>query len=384
MGWSVEMPEGQGPAQGCDCEATPGCCEPGGAPGAAPAAAPYVKGSVKTAVGDIPLVDTTLVFADRLGSWKARWNMGRMSYIVAPGLYGFGAPTSDSPVFVSANYKMSFDRLRSELTGRDGWILVLDTQGINVWCAAGKGSFGTAELVNRIDRSRLAQVVSHHKLIVPQLGAPGVSAHEVKAQSGFRVVYGPVLAADLPAFLDEGMKASEESRRVRFPIVERIKLIPVELVLAMKWALLIGLVFLAASGLGSGGYQLARVLAEGIPSFAFVVLTTLAASVLAPALLPWLPGRAFCIKGLWIGAGAAAGAIAVLTGTPGAASHWATLAAWALMLPAIASFVAMNFTGASTYTSLSGVMKEMRIAVPVQGVAVLLGLVLWVLGRFVS
>ncbi|NQT35887.1 MAG: acetyl-CoA synthase subunit gamma, partial [Planctomycetes bacterium] len=61
--------------------------------------------------GDVPQVETTLTFADQLGRWKARWGIGRMRYRVAPGLYRVGSPTADSPVLVTANYKMSFDRL---------------------------------------------------------------------------------------------------------------------------------------------------------------------------------------------------------------------------------------------------------------------------------
>jgi len=42
------------------------------------------------------------------------------------------------------------------------------------------------------------------------------------------------------------------------------------------------------------------------------------------------------------------------------------LAAYLFLLPPLASFLAMNFTGSTTYTSLSGVVKEMWIAVPAQ------------------
>ena len=78
-----------------------------------------------------------------------------MNYKVDPGLYALGAPDADSPVLVSANFKMSFDLLREALPGRNAWILVLDTDGINVWCAAGKGTFGTEELAG-MDRSERA------------------------------------------------------------------------------------------------------------------------------------------------------------------------------------------------------------------------------------
>jgi hypothetical protein len=39
-----------------------------------------------------------------------------------------------------------------------------DTKGINVWCAAWKGTFGTEELIRRIETSGLAAVVSHRTL----------------------------------------------------------------------------------------------------------------------------------------------------------------------------------------------------------------------------
>ena len=66
-----------------------------------------------------------------------------MRFAVDPGLYALRNPGEQAPVLVTANYKMSFDRLRQALPGRDAWILVLDTNGINVWCAAGKGTFAT-------------------------------------------------------------------------------------------------------------------------------------------------------------------------------------------------------------------------------------------------
>ncbi len=105
---------------------------------------------------------------------------GIEQHLIEPGLYVLGKPTKESPVFVSANYTLSFDALRSVLNGNDCYILVLDTKGINVWCAAGKGTFGTDELVHRIVSVGLADIVSHRTLIVPQLGATGVNAREVR------------------------------------------------------------------------------------------------------------------------------------------------------------------------------------------------------------
>jgi hypothetical protein len=154
-----------------------------------------------TPTPEIRTTTSTLTFPNRLDHFLARWGVNRMGHIVEPGLYRLGNPTPDSLVFVSANYTLSFDAVRFALAGTDCYILVLDTKGINVWCAAGKGTFGTKELVRRITSSGLANIVRHRTLILPQLSAPGISAHEVKRWSGFVVEYGPVRASDLPEYI---------------------------------------------------------------------------------------------------------------------------------------------------------------------------------------
>ena len=107
-----------------------------------------------------------------------------------------------------------------------------------------------------------------------------------------------------------------------------------------------------------------------------------AAPCLVPVLLPWLPGRAFSVKGLWLGLAFLlmfAGYVAL---SHSALENWLSLAAWCLTIPTTASFVAMGFTGSTTYTSLSGVRREMRLAVPIQLVCIIGGIVLWLAGRF--
>jgi len=172
----------------CQCKRELSCCNKATeAPNAR-----WITGLQSTPMGNIPLVSTQLSIHDHVGSWKARWGVHRMHYRIEPGLYGIGHPNENSCVFVTANYKMSFDRLRKELNGVDAWILVLDTKGINVWCAAGKGTFDTEELIRRISDVGLAKIVNHKTLILPQLGAVGVAAHKVLKATGFHVKYGPV------------------------------------------------------------------------------------------------------------------------------------------------------------------------------------------------
>lgn len=306
-----------------------------------------------------------------------------MHYTVEPGLYALGTPDKNSPIMVTANYKMSFDKLRKALPGWNAWILVLDTKGINVWCAAGKGTFGTMELVNRIESSGLAGVVSHRELILPQLAGPGVAAHEVRRLSGFKVIYGPIRAEDLPAFLDAGLKATPEMRFKTFKTWERIALIPIELIAALKAGLiLIAILFLIAF-LGRSVEGWAIALHQGLYSALAILVAILSGAVFTPVLLPWLPGRAFSIKGVLVGTLAALLFISLRWSDGMTAAGRFEMAAWFLLIPALSAFLAMNFTGASTYTSLSGVRREMRWALPFQIGAGAIGLLFWLGSVFI-
>lgn len=297
----------------------------------------------------IPVVRRELTRSDRWGSLKARWGIGRMGYSVLPGLYAAGNPGAESAVFVTANYKMSFDALRGNLSGIDAWILVLDTAGINVWCAAGKGTFGTDELVSRISSVRLDEIVSHRELILPQLGASGVSAPQTAKRSGFRIIWGPVRAEDIQAWFTSGRIKNGAMGEVTFTLKERMAVAPVEIV--HSWPLV-----LAAPVLGTL-YGLP--LDEGWPGRALPVIAVLlgtipVGTILFPALLPWLPHRAFAFKGAVLGA------------------IWASIVVFLFRLPPLAvvsailisasitAFLAMNFTGASTFTSQGGALLEVE------------------------
>lgn len=279
-----------------------------------------------------------ITLADRLTHIKARLGVRRMSYRVAPGLYALGAPDRSSPVLVTANYTLSFDALRGSLGGVDAWILVLDTKGVNVWCAAGKGTFGTNELCARIENSGLANVVDRRRLTLPQLGAPGVAAHAVTRRTGFSVDYGPVRAADVKEYLRTGT-ASADMRRVTFGLWDRLVLIPIEAKAAALPGLGLAAALWALLGPTGGWAALAGVLAG---------------AALFPILLPLLPGTQFAVQG------AALGALSAAPFSADALSRGNLMeaAAYLCISGAAAAFLALNFTGSTTFTSPSAVKRE--------------------------
>jgi CO dehydrogenase/acetyl-CoA synthase delta subunit len=337
---------------------------------------PFVLGTLQTPVGAVPMVGSELVWQDLRRHYLARWNIGRDNFMVEPGLYALGEPDSDSPVLVTANYKMSFDLLRQTLAGYHAWILVLDTKGINVWCAAGKGTFGTEELTDRLHASRLQDVVSHRRLIVPQLGATGVAAFEVKKYTGFSVSYGPVMVQDLPAFFENDCKATPEMRIKQFPFKERLVLVPVEIMQALKQGLpLIFILMLVAGFAGNGPFLQARIVHALAPALA-VLTGIIAGTIVMPLLLPWIPGRAFSLKGALSGLVCFALLFTLSDVFSGEQSSLARIS-FLLIILAISSWYGMAFTGSSTYTSLNGVRKEMLRAMPLQFVSIIAGIGLW-------
>ncbi len=360
------------------------CCGPPASPPSSPderpgyKLLPFVESFTETPVGPVPRVKPVLAWPDLFGTLRARLGIDRNNYKVAPGLYCLGAADADSPVLVTANYKLSFDALRSSVGPLAAWLLVLDTRGINVWCAAGKGTLSTSELVNRVQAVGLERLVRHRRLVLPQLAAPGVSAFKVKKHSGFEVAWGPVRAHDLPGFLAAGSRCGEQERRVTFSLAERLVLVPVELMLVMKAFLVALLVSFVLSGIGPGIFSLSAMWQRGLAAASAFGLGIVAGAVLVPALLPWLPGRSFFLKGIFCALPLAL----LFFGLQAAAASFLEISALLLACCAVSSYTAMNFTGATPFTSPSGVEKEMRRGMPLQALALLAAACCWLAAPF--
>ncbi len=323
----------------------------------------WITGIIETPAGKVRRIRAEWSLTDYWGQIRSRTSAFRMRYAVPPGLYGVGEPDKISDVFVSANYKLSFDILRRELRGLNAWILVLDTKGINVWCAAGKGSFGADELVRRIREARLEKLVSHNRLIVPQLGAVGVNARLVQKMTGFRIHFGPVYAKDIPAYLSAGYRKTEKMRTIKFSLSDRLILTPMEINPAMKKYPLYGLIILVLFGLSPSGIFFKDAFAGGLPFLILGLIAVFSGSLLTPALLPFIPFRSFAVKG-WL-VGMLTLFLSINLFAPLAQANAILLFFSYLFFPLASSYIALQFTGSTTFTGMSGVKKELKVAIPV-------------------
>lgn len=369
-------------------EADEPCCGPPAGPRSSVDEQPgytlcdFVDGFLTTPAGRVPQIKCRLNLPDKLGSLRVRLGVGRNDYMVAPGLYAIGRPDAQAPVLVTANYKLTFDHLRMQLAETSAWVLVLDTRGINVWCAAGKGTFGTQEVIQRVKVTQLSKVVNHRKIILPQLGAPGVAARKVKEACGFEVVWGPVRAADLPTFIDAGLRADEPMRRVTFTLAERLVLVPVELSIMRKYIMYALFAIFLLSGIGTPLFSVSLAVERGLLAALLCLVGIVAGCAVVPFLLPWIPGRAFAFKGTLVGLVGSALVVWAMRDSV-YLSLWPSVAL-VLFATAISSYAAMNFTGTTPFTSPTGVEKEMRRAIPIQLAAVIIAAGLWVGSGFLG
>lgn len=196
--------------------------------------------------------------------------LGMLPHRAPTGLVRIGAPGRSSPVFVTGNFTLTVRRLRDALAGYDAWLLVADSKGINVWCAAGGGHLTHHDIIAAIRVTGLAEKVDGREIVLPQLCATGVERRKITETTGFATRWGPARLEDLPAFLDRGARVVKADRFMRFPAWERMEM-------ALLWA--------------------APMLALALPILAVAFgLATMAASGAAIALLvfgmfgllPWL------------------------------------------------------------------------------------------------
>lgn len=146
-----------------------------------------------------------------------------------------GNPDRNSPVFLTCNFQLTVERIKRALKGLDCYLIIANSHGINVWCAATGGHFTHHEVISALKTSGIEDLVDHRKVVLPQLAAPGVEAKLVHQNAGWNVIWGPVYAKDIPAFIENNLKKTTDMRTVKFPVGQRIEF-------AIAWAFPISII----------------------------------------------------------------------------------------------------------------------------------------------
>lgn len=335
---------------------------------------------IETSVGKIRVISNDLTSKDKKEHFGVMWGYKRNNYMIKPGIYALGNPKATSPVLVSCNYKLTFDTLRKDLMGLDCWFLILETNGVNVWCASGKGTFGTEELIRRIKSTKLETLVNHKVLIIPQLGASGISIQRLKAETGFRGIFGPIRSEDIKEFINNKFKPSEGMRQVKFDFKDRAKLTPLSIVQNFKYYLFVLAILLIINIIGSikTGLEISIIkatLVQSIPALCGVII----AAVVFPLALPLLPFKPFSMKGVTLSIIFVA--IWFLTMNYLLIPTTMYFIGYSLINLALITNICLNFTGSTTYTSFSGVVKETLWALPLCILAAVIGIFMMIMSK---
>jgi len=150
------------------------------------------------------------------------------------GLLKIGNPGPDSPVFLTCNYHLTVQRVKRALRGIDAYLLLANSRGVNVWCAASGGHLTNHDVISALKTSGTEELVNQRKVILPQLAGTGVEAQVIQKKTGWKVIWGPVYAKDIPFFLKNRLKKTPKMREVRFPWTQRLEM-------AAAWAFPISL-----------------------------------------------------------------------------------------------------------------------------------------------
>ena len=143
---------------------------------------------------------------------------------IEPGIYRSGSPDQDSPIIVTSNYEFTYIKVMRALRNIDAWVLCIDSQGINVWCAARGGDFGNNQLLEAIEATEIDKITQNKTLILPQLSAGGVAIPQLPDNFPFSIKYGPVWAKDLPKYLEkEPKRKPQEMKLAKFTLFHRIR-----------------------------------------------------------------------------------------------------------------------------------------------------------------
>jgi acetyl-CoA decarbonylase/synthase complex subunit gamma len=298
-----------------------------------------------------PLHLTSLDYLNAAVCW---FDAFKKTYAIEPGLYYTGKHYDHrAPLLVTSNYFLTVFLVVRRIRAFNARLLVIDTDGINVWCSAGEGKFSNAEILKQLNRYDRKLLTDGHRLtlILPKLGFAGVKLGGLR-KAGVRPIIGPIYAKDLPAYLSQPPYKDRDEDRVLFDLQSRLFTWLPGLVQVFTYSFAVVLVF----------WGLAQIWGFPVP-IGILVLTGVLATAY-PILFPWLPGERFAVKGLWL-AGIISRVICALSAT--GALSLANLPMTLLFTFGTAIFFGLSYSGNSAVSNYSRVRKEIARFLPLYG-----------------
>ncbi len=146
-----------------------------------------------------------------------------VAFPVLPRMIILGNPNRSSPVLITTNFDGTVRYVTKALEGLDAYLLVAPAGGLDVWCAAGGNRFNIDSIVSILKTSRVAELVKHRRLVLPQLCANGINMFDVRRKTKWSAVFGPVDAADIPEYLSLRQRP-DRMMRVTFHPQERLEM----------------------------------------------------------------------------------------------------------------------------------------------------------------
>jgi ubiquinone/menaquinone biosynthesis C-methylase UbiE len=224
---------------------------------------------------------------------------------IEPGIYQSGHPNENSPIIVTANYEYTYIKVMRSLKGLDTWVLCIDSNGINVWCAARGNDFGNDQLLEAVEATRIHKFTHTKTLILPQLSAGGVAIPNLPKKSEkfpFKVVYGPVWSKNLPQYIKERPTRKSDSMKIaKFSISHRIRAGITHTTFLLRKIFLLPLIFLAMIIIGINlvlGFQWFHKLFWIEEIFLWIIITNMLIAFLLPISNFT---RRFVVKGIFFG-----------------------------------------------------------------------------------
>ncbi len=263
-------------------------------------------------------------------------------FSVRPGFYYLGQQKENTPILVTSNNFLTVFLLARRIAQRSVRLLVINTNGINVWCSAGEGRFSAEEIIDKATRLGLLKEGQNIDMILPKLSLSGVKLSDLH-KAGISPIIGPVYAKNLPPYLDKGEVEDCVNDRVHFGFQSRgFTALPT----AFQFFYYFLGVYIITFWIFSGS----------------IIWVATGLAFFYPILFPYLPGKQFAVKGISLGIMLSLLAMWLLSARDYGIQP---MLFWTVFICATSMFIALSYTGNSPVSNYDNVRKETARFLPV-------------------